>query len=337
MLKSDYTSLFMAYESFLSDIDEIFDSRIDSAMEANELITPPQAKAASPTGVQNQNTGNKPAEVNARQAVKDTVKTDEKKQQEENESRVDTNAKISETVKKIGENLKNLQNRITNRNKAIEQTTNSFKLDYEKQKQKIKPESELDIITFPYDNNYLDRTVKSVLKDLRNAINALSFEGGPTNDDEASSDILKSTTKDMLHQVYAKYSKDRRVFKEEPETTPEFIRGMILTYRGEKKQFTYRDTQIGNLERLAMNTRDNMNDCMRYINEMNGMYARIKNLPNKVAYNTDEKVVKQIRSSAQKAAILFDSYGTMVQAYYEAKLEETLSYRAILKRMYAMK
>ena len=336
MLKSDYTSVFMASESFQRTIDEAFDTNMDYAMEAADtdgLVNPPQAKVASPTS--GQDTKNKPAEVDSRSALKDTVKTDEKTQVDRNKLINDTTNTVIETVKRIGNMIKNLQNKLVNRNKAIEKATESFKQEFTKQRQQIKPDQEIKLINFSYDVNYLDRTMKAVLKDVRNSINALSFEGNADNDDEASSEVLKSAKKDMLTQLFSKYAKGE-YFKDPPTSTQEFVRGMILQYRGEKKEFTYKDTQVNQLERLGTNTREIFAATNSMINEMNGMYGRLKMLPNKVQHNTDDKVLRKIKTSAYKAAILMDAYATLVQSYYEAKLEYTLSYRVILKHMYHM-
>ena len=121
----------------------------------------------------------------------------------------------------------------------------------------------------------------------------------------------------------------------EIDSIPLFIKYLVTRYRGEKKEFLYRDTQLQQIEANALSTKELAGRCNGYMKSAQDAYMKIKTLEHKISRtSSDEKELNLIASNAAKAATLYNAYATLVHSYYELKLEQSLNYRIILRKFY---
>ena len=343
MRKADYNSIIEGYETLAMEL-ALIDTGDDVALEADGTVTgqtvgQQQAAAAqaNTNGNMSQNAnGQKADEINARKAVSDTMKNDNREENPNSSEKVSKLQKAMDAVrnfiKKIGSILDNLKRILSNRFKLMVQSDRGFFNLYNKQKQIQKPEDQIKVVSYSYLNERLEQPMHGLMNDMKACLTALSMTNPNTTPQGRAGEIIGANGNmgEVLFKPYCRDSKD-------PVTSaPEFIKYMVNNYRGEKSEKLYRSDQLGAIERNAMSAREISNQCQAYLRDAEAQYGRIKMLQNQLNNNSDEKVVELVKKNASKAATLYGIYNSVIHMYYEVRLEQSMNYRIVLKRFYHM-
>lgn len=307
-MKANYNTPLIAYESFQNDIYSIL---MNIATEGDE--TSIQKNAATKT------TSNSDPS-NANQAIANTNLV----------------TRISEIVKKlmqkIGEILEALKRKLSNRIRLLKETDKGFYNLYYRRKSMIKPYPNIRKTTYQYIDQLLENPMQRLMGDVNNCLLALSKIDSEPNYSQRVSDILEAPQGKMIQILFEPYTKNSDI---EIDTVAKFAKYIIELYRGEKKEIVINSSRLPEIERMAMSTRDLESRCNSYLSQANSTYNRIKLLPSQIIrVNKDPKMLNLISANVSKAAELYNAYSTLVHIYYEAKLEQSLNYRLLLKAFY---
>ena len=311
-MKAEYNSLIYAYESNNVDILNIIGSEFDIATEAESKT---------------------PDEINGAKAVSDTVKSDEAKAIDKTKLINKTIERVKALIKKIGEIFNSLQRKLLNRLRLLGETDKGFFTLYKKRKAMIKPYQTIKVISYQYNNQVLDQPIEKMLTEIVTCIDKMRATEGTVNSSARISDILNASQGNVIEVLLDPYLTGGSDIK--PTNISEFVKYLVSKYRGDKKELVYRDSQIPQIEANALSTKELASKCNGYLKKAQEAYNKIKTLEYQVSRNSsDDKVVKLVTANAAKAATLYNAYSALLHAYYELKLEQSLNYRAILKKFY---
>lgn len=311
-MKADYNSVIYAFESNNTEILSIMADEFDVALEAD---------------------ANTPDEVNAEKAVSDTVKSDDEKAVNKTLLINKIVERVKALIRKIGEIFQSLSRKLTNRLRLLGQTDKGFSKLYYKRKSMIKPYKSVQVISYAYVNQVLDRPMEKIIQETLMCLDKLRAVEGTTNSNSRVSEIINAPQGKIIEVLLEPYVDSQS--KGNVATVKDFIRYMVEKYRGDKKEIIYHDTQIPQIESNALSTKALATWCNKYIISAKEAYTKLKTLEYQVSRNsTDEKVVKLVTSNAGKAATLYNGLSALIHAYYELKLEQSLNYRIILRKFY---
>lgn len=243
--------------------------------------------------------------------------------------------KVREFLQKMKAILDNLSRKLQNRIRICAQTDKGFINLYRKRKAMIKPHESVRVISYQYRNNLLEEPMKKIMGEVTQCLNVLKVTDGATNSNGRISEILQAPQGKMIETLFAPYTKNA---KNGPvKSVPEFVRYLVDSYRGEKQEFVYKASQVSEIEKNAMSMGDIRGRCNAYMQAAEASFNQIKSLESQVNRNqTDEKVLQLIAENSRKAATLYNAYSALVSAYFEVRLEQSLNYRVILRKMYEM-
>lgn len=309
-MRAEYNSTIHAYESNNVELLSIIADEFDVAMEADR----------------------EPAELNASNAVKDTVSSEEKSKVKSTLLIQKVAQRIKDLIKKIGEILSGLKLKIQNRLRTLMETDKGFYKLYYKRKSMIKPYKNISVISYKYNNAAIEQPLNKVFSEILMCLDKLRAVEGTSNTNERISTILESGTGNIIETLLEPYVKDSDI---PVKTIPDFIKYLVQKFRGEKKELVYSDTQLGAIEANALSTKSISDMCNKYLKDAQGAYDKIRALEYQISRtSSDDKVISLISANAAKASVLYNAYSALVSAYYELKVEESLNYRIILKRFY---
>lgn len=309
-MKADYNSLLYAYESNRLEILDIMGDDVSIATEA---------QAAS-------------EELDASKAVSDTVKSDESKAISNTVLINKVIERVRNLIKKIGSIFEQLSRKLSNRLRIMSQTDKGFTSLYRKRKAMVKPYKSVQVISYQYHNEVLDRPIQKLMDETVECLDKLRAVKGTVNGSSRISEIINASQGKIIEVLVSPYVKDSDI----PVTTMDaFIKYLVQNYRGEKKEIVYRDTQLADIERSALSSQEIANISNQYLNKAREAYNKLKSLEHQISRtSTDNEVTKMVASNAAKAAVLYNAFSALIHAYYELKLEQTLNYRIILKKFY---
>lgn len=309
-MKAEYNSLIYAYESNRLEILDIMKEELAIATEADET----------------------PAELDASKAVSDTVKSDEAKAAANTTLINKVIEKVRNLIRKIGSMFEQLSRKLSNRLRIMSQTDKGFFNLYKKRKAMVKPYESVQVISYQYRDEVLDRPIQKLMDETVTCLDKLRAVKGTVNGSSRISEILNAPQGKVIEVLLAPYVKDSEI----PVTTMDsFIKYLVKSYRGEKKELVYRDTQLAEIEKRALSTQEIANRSNQYLAKAKESYNKLKGLEYQISRNsTDNEVTKLVASNAAKAAVIYNAFSALIHAYYELKLEESLNYRIILKKFY---
>lgn len=313
-MKADYSSVIHTYESYRIDISNILSCDIGIALEAESET-------------------NTPAEVNAKTAVSDTVRSDEDKAVNKTLIINKVIERVKALIKKIGEIFDTLRRKLSNRLRLLGETDKGFYKLYYKRKSMVKPLQVVKVISYTYNNQVLDRPIEKMMQEIPACLDKLRAVEGTTNGSSRISEIITAPQGKILEVLLEPYvdSSDKGIV----DNINDFTKYLVGKYRGEKKEMVYRDTELPKIEASAMSTKDIASKCNAYLKDAQDAYNKLKALEYQVSRNlSDEKVVKLVTTNAAKAATLYNAFSALLHSYYELKLEQSLNYRIILKKFY---
>ena len=343
MLKAEYNSLIYAHESYESEIVNIM---MDIALEAETGAsttsttsstttaggaTTTTTRTTSTSSSSSASSGRKSDEINASAAVKDTAKSDENKAVSKTNTLSKVIEKVKALLKKIGEIFDALQRKLGSRMRLMAETDKKFKSMYYKRKSMIKPYNSISVISYKYVDAVLDQPIDKLMKEVTLCLDKLRAVEGTTNTNQRVSDIINAEQGKMIETLLTPYIKDA---KEPISSVPIFVKMLVERYRGEKTEFIYNASQIGQIESIALNTNQIVSKCNNYIKGAQDAYNKLKAIEYQIKRSDDEEKIKLIGNNASKAATLYNAYSTLIHSYYELKLEQALNYRIILKKFY---
>lgn len=350
-MRADYNSIIDTYRAFESDINEISNGKHwTEALEAEAVSSstssgsstataPPNPSIATPSDQAKTLRAKTDNVTDASKAAQNTARADGKNAEEKKDPTKFQQAmqKIREFLQKIMAIIESLKRKIGNRMRMILQTDKGFKVLLNKRKAMIKPLESVRVISYQYQNGKIEEPMKRLMNEVNQCLNTLSMPDGATNMNGRISEILQAPQGQMLEILFSPYVQRGENVTGPIKTTPEFVKFLVDSYRGEKQEFVYRASQISDIERNAMMTTEINTRCNAYIKAAEGAYNRIKTLEYQIRRNTDsEKVITMIQENARKASVLYNAYNALVSAYFEARLEQSLNYRVILKKFYQM-
>lgn len=348
MIKADYNSIIYDYLAIEAEIAQIDADSYEAAMEADgptgatttttTTTTVTQGTGAPTQGARAQVTGTgdngqKAAEINASAAAKSAVKdqpTDANKNVEKVTKFQKAVTAVKEFIKKIGDILENIKRWIQNRLRSLMVNDRSFNNQYQQRKRMVKPLDTVTVVNYGYENNKLERPFRGLMGDLEATLRALSLANA-TEPTGRASEIINAPQGEMLKVLFKPYSDGAET---EVSSAPLMVKHLVNTYRSEKRERTYQQSDIPAIERNAMSTAEIRNRCNSYINSCTQLYTAIRNLEKELRPDADEKVISTVRENARKASVLYNTYNSMVHAYFELRLEQSMNYRIILKRFY---
>ena len=313
-MKADYNSLIVAYESNQEEIENIISaSPINIAMEADN---------------------DTPEELNSSKAVSDTVRSDDTKVANKSNLITKVLTKVRELIKKVGEIFSKLKNKLSKRISLTTMSDNKFKSLYVKKKTMVKPYDNVKVITYSYSEGYVDKTIKKILGEIIQSIDKLKASIGSTTMNERISKIINADQGEMIKTLVVPYIHGDD--KDNINNIKDFIRYIIKEFRGEKKEIVYHANQIPQIEAKALSTKELAGVFNGYMREAETAYKNIKSFEFQVkrTQNVDEKVLKLVMANTSKATVLYNAYDALVHAYFEARLEQCLAYRLVLKKFY---
>lgn len=310
-MRADYNSLIYAYESNNLAILDIMSDELEVATEADEQT---------------------PAELNAENATRDTVSTDENKQVTKTVLINKVIERVKAFIRKIGEIFEGLKRKLSNRLRTLAETDKGFYSLYYKRKSMVKPYQKVRVISYQYNNSAMDQPIEKIMNETVRCLEKLRAIEGTSNGDSRISEIINANQGNVIEVLLAPYAKDSDI----PVTSvPEFIRYIVSKFRGEKKELVYSDTQLNNIEANALSTKELASKCNGYLNAAQQAFNKIKGLEYQINRSSaDPKVANLVATNAAKAATLYNAYSALINAYYELKLEQSLNYRIILKKFY---
>jgi hypothetical protein len=292
-MKADYSSVIVAYESFQNSI---YDVLTDIALEADEMVNPPEEIPDKP----------QPGFFNK---VMDFIRA---------------------LIHKIGEIFENLRRKLGTRLRLLMETDKGFFSVYNKRKAAIKPYPNIRVVNYKYVDQVLDHPVGMILKDINESLRALKTTEEVPNVSDRISEIINASKTSIVEKLIEPHIEGAEI-----KTIPQFMKYLIEKYRGEKAEYVYNQSQLAQIEKMAMSTSDLNRRCNEYIRRANTMYNELKLFQSQASRaNSDTKTLNLIASNAAKAAELYNIYSSIINFYYEAKLEQSLNSRALLKKFY---
>ena len=341
MLRADYNHIIDEYLAIEQDIMEI-DSEYEPAMEADAGTTNTTTSAtpgASPTSAATNTAtgtdanGNKVTEINARAATQNTTKDNEQSSAEKTTRFQNAVTAVKKFLKRIADIIAAVKRWLSNRLNAMVANDRSFQREYLRQKQLVKPHDTVTVINYGYENAKLEKPMENIMRDMQKCLNTLSFTNGPVNTDQRVSDIINAEQGKMIETLFKPYTTNA---KDPVTTAPAFVKYIVGEYRSEKQERTYRAVDIPVIEKNAMSTNEIKNRCSAYINECTRLYERVRNLERELKPSDEEANIRKVKENARKAAVLYNTYNSLVHMYFECRVECSVSYRIILKKFYGI-
>lgn len=348
MIKADYNSIiydYLAIESEIAEIDAKYS--LEPAFEADTpasanastapatVTAPSQGAKAQVTGTTDN--GQKAAEINAKAAAKSATK--DKVTDNTNNNSAEKLSKyqkavtaVKEFLQKIGAILDNVKRWLQNRLRNLVANDRGFNNQYQQRKKLVKPLDSVTVVNYAYTNDKLERPMRGLMQDVEGCLRTLAMTSaaGPTG---RVSEIINAPQGEMLKELFKPYSQGAEV---EVTTAPLMTKHLVAQYRTDKRERTYQQSDIPAIEKNAMSTREIENRCNSYVNTCTQLYGTIRNLEKELRPDADEKEITTVRENARKAAVLYNTYNSMIHSYFELRLESAMNYRIILKKFYQM-
>lgn len=235
-------------------------------------------------------------------------------------------------LSKISVVLQNVIRGVSNRTRAFSKTDDQFKKEYMQRKRTNNPKNNILVESYAYKSGLIDTTFDKVLNDTIKAMTALQevdLENARSLDGRTKA-IISGKGQDILIELFKPYSRNVQI-----KNAKTFIHDFLLNVRGEKKNLKYTTSNLGEIERIALNSISAINQKMKMHEEKSKrIEATLRQIEFKLTRMQDKDGVIRIKENMQKASILATTYSTLLQSYQELKLEEVLNYRAILRKFY---
>ena len=319
-MKVDYRVIMESYEAanreFLNDCMEI-------ATEAETLNTTTVNRTNNaPNSTENQVNGKTDQTV-------DTTK--------QNDIQPTTKAKTN-IIKRIKKMITDLINKIQqaaikimNRLKLMFESDKAFFTTLSQRRASVKPLKNFKAITYSYDPDYLDKTIDGISKVSLMCIDQLCNFTSSSSDAKVKQ-IIESDPITVSNNLLSFFTKNKN--QEGGPDVQSFTREMIDTFRGEKSEKMFSQSQIPVLMTVAKGSNELTSKCNELINKCKNSVNKLKLIEARArAQNTTEGITN-ISRRVTKATSIYNTLLTLSRMYFELKLEEALSARMLLKKFY---
>lgn len=326
-MKVDYKVIIESYERANQ---EILAECYEIATEAEQATNIANASATAAKQSGNNSTLN---QVQGR--TDQTVDTTSQSNQLEPGSKQKQNLvqRIHQLINKIAELIRQASMKIMNRLKMFMESNKSFMIALSKKRGTVKPLKNFKAITYQYNDQYLETTMRGIQNLALNSINALANPKMSISDPKVKY-IVETDTGNITSNFFSYFSKDKT--REGGHDIQSFTRELIDTYRGDKKENMWNESKIPYLTSIAKNTDTTelsdyktkiINQCQNTLNNMKRMESKAR------LANTSEEL-NTITKSITKATTIYNCLLGVIRIYYELKIESGLSARMLLKKFY---
>lgn len=317
-MKVDYKVILESYEvanrDFLNDC-------VDIATEAENLNTTPTSKSAA-NSTENQVNGNTSQTVDTtkQSSIQPSLKT-----------KNNLISRIQETIKKIIDKIQQASIKIMNRLKLMLESDKAFNATLSKRRASVKPLKNFKAITYTYDPDYLDNLIDNISNLSLMCIKQLNnFTGASSN--PKVKQIIESDPGTVSNILLSFFTKNKN--QEGGPDVQSFTREMIDTYRGQKEEKMWSQSQIPELMRVAQGSNQLTTKCNELINKCKNSVNALKLAEAKARVQNTADGIMNISRRVTKATSIYNTLLTLTRMYFELKLEEALSARMLLKKFY---
>ena len=238
--------------------------------------------------------------------------------------------KIQNVIKYIVNLVQRTSIKILNRIKLLLESDKGFMNAYHQRRGTIKPLRNFKAITYNYNNDYLDKTMRGIQSLAIESIKWLTnFTALPSK--EQIKAIINCDTKNVESVFLSNFTTDKN------NNTPSvnsFTREMIDLYRREKRETMHNQSEIPMLTNIAKSTNELTNTCNGMTQQLKASVNSIKQLEGKARAQKNAEALNEITKRSDKAMKIYNMYITIVNMYFELKLEHSLSAKALLKKFY---
>ena len=245
-----------------------------------------------------------------------------------------TKKTFGNVLKGILETLKNLISKwsikLKNRLKMMMNTNKGYIKQLNDRMKTVKPGEAIKVVTYAYNIPMIERVYNGVSKQystiMNNILNVIANidKVDPNNvlDGKKDNDLIQ----DMIQAGFKNNSLDS------PNKFFTFIRDQ---FRGESKEILYRREQLPAIIKLSQDYQALSAKLGKEHANANRELNRIKALETKMLYNGNNADKSKLCNDLVKVATkVRNFYQSFISYYMELKLEQILSYRAIVKRFY---
>lgn len=307
-----------------------YDIIIESYTKANQELLDDYAEIV--TEAETVNTTSKAKDLNnSAQSVNKITDTTSDNNELSPSSKVKTNflQRFKAIIKKIIDIVNNASVKIMNRIKLMFESDKAFQQTLHQRRAAVKPLMNFKAITYQYNDQYLETTVKGIQKLAIASIVQLSNFTGSSSDSKVKQ-IIESDQSSVSSVLLSFFTKEKSSGIE----TQSFIREMIDLYRGPKKEKMWSQSSIPQLMAVAKSSSDLSNRCNDIIGQCKNSVNTLKALESKARLQNTSEGIANISRRLTKANSIYNTLLAVSRMYFELKLEEALSARLLLKKFY---
>lgn len=239
--------------------------------------------------------------------------------------------RIHKLIEKISDIIQQASIKIMNRLKLKLESDKSFFTTLNKRGSTTKPLQNFKAITYQYNEQYLESTMKGITNLCNQVITKLANPSMTSSNKDAES-IAESDQGSIAASILRNYGTDKNRDTEYDITS--FSREMIDTYRGEKKEQMWDESKIATLMVAAKSTQALANRCNQIINKCKTTLNEMKRMESNARTSNNSEELNKLVSSVAKATSVYNLLLSLTKMYHELKLESSLSARMLLKKFY---
>lgn len=324
-MKVDYNVIL---ESYNRANQEFLDECLEIAFEADQTtnVASASVKVANQTGTTstlNQSQGRTDQTVDTTSSGNQIEPTMKHKQ--------NIIQKIRNIIDKVVEMIKQASIKILNRLKLLVESDKSFFNTLSSKRATVKPLKNFKAITYQYDEQYLESTVKGIQELAIQSITKLANPSVSVSDPKVKS-VVESESSTVISNLLSYFGKDKS--REGGYDVQSFTREMIDTYRGEKKESMWNESKIPLIMKSVHTTNELSNKCNAIIDKCKNTLNDMKRMESKARLAKTTEELTNISKAVTKATSIYNALLAVTRMYYELKIESSLSAKMLLKKFY---
>lgn len=246
-----------------------------------------------------------------------------------NKNEVAKNAQntMSKIIDKIIKIVDDILLKLKNRVRMFITTNKGFQSSFQKAERDRKPLNGVKLITFLYSPELLTSQYgrfKNVVAELIKGVDSTQIN---------KDDPLLLDKDELLNYIF-----DKLGYKGEKNTVAGYLTYIKKGFRGTKTDTTIMASQIPEHKKNVNSYQSTYNLLNKELVTVKGSINNLKSKINRVASNsnTSNENKNEYRKKITGLSLIFSFYSSFISTYYELILEEMLTSRAILKRLYQL-
>lgn len=326
-MKVDYKIILESYERANQ---EILAECYDIATEADQTTNVANASAAAAKQAGNNSTLNQ-VQGRTDQSVDTTAQSNQLEPGAKQKQNIIQ--RIHNLINKITEIISQAFMKISNRIKMFMESNDSFMATLSKKRGSVQPLKNFKAITYQYNDQYLESTMKGLQDLALKSINALANSNITISDSKVKS-IIESDGSTVTSNLLSYFTQDKN--REGGHDAQSFTREMIDTYRGEKKESMWNESKIVFLMNSARNANSKVlaDQCDKINSQCKNSLNNLRRMESKARLAKTTEELNIISQSVSKATTIYNTLVGITRIYYELKIESGLSARMLLKKFY---